>query len=353
MALHESAWEEFGLAPMWVRRGMGQAGAGVAEEAATALEAVPVGAVERAEVTMPATSSAPTARAYDERRPVAPLDRTAARSQDDRAAAAAQRRDAPQHAQSEDASIAQPAQPARPASASAAASPPPDDDFAWFDDLPSHPPSEARIVPAEHAEHAEPSLQTLDWDALAERVAACERCRLCEKRTNTVFGVGDRNADWMLIGEAPGENEDRQGEPFVGQAGKLLDNMLRSLTLARDTNVYIANVIKCRPPGNRNPEPDEVVRCEPYLQRQVALVKPKLIIALGRFAAQSLLKTDASISSLRGRVHAYEGVPVIVSYHPAYLLRSLPDKAKAWADLCLARDTWLKAAETTAKTTAG
>jgi uracil-DNA glycosylase family 4 len=167
---------------------------------------------------------------------------------------------------------------------------------------------------------------------------------LCEKRTNTVFGVGDRNADWMLIGEAPGENEDRQGEPFVGQAGKLLDNMLRSLTLARDTNVYIANVIKCRPPGNRNPEPDEVARCEPYLQRQVALVKPKLIVALGRFAAQSLLKTEASISSLRGRVHEYEGVPVIVTYHPAYLLRSLPDKAKAWADLCLARDTWRAAA---------
>jgi DNA polymerase len=147
----------------------------------------------------------------------------------------------------------------------------------------------------------------------------------------------------MLIGEAPGENEDRVGEPFVGQAGKLLDNMLRSLTLARDSNVYIANVIKCRPPGNRNPEPDEVARCEPYLQRQVALVKPKLIVALGRFAAQSLLKTDASISSLRGRVHEYEGVPVIVTYHPAYLLRSLPDKAKAWADLCLARDTWREA----------
>jgi DNA polymerase len=228
-----------------------------------------------------------------------------------------------------------------PAAPSAPASAPPDDDFAWFDDLPAHPPGQAREVPAERAE---PTVHTLDWDALAERVAGCERCRLCEKRTNTVFGVGDRNADWMLIGEAPGENEDRQGEPFVGQAGKLLDNMLRSLTLARDTNVYIANVIKCRPPGNRNPEPDEVARCEPYLQRQVALVKPKLIIALGRFAAQSLLKTDASISSLRGRVHQYEGVPVIVTYHPAYLLRSLPDKAKAWTDLCLARDTWRKTA---------
>jgi DNA polymerase len=144
----------------------------------------------------------------------------------------------------------------------------------------------------------------------------------------------------MLIGEAPGENEDKQGEPFVGQAGKLLDNMLRSLGLARGMNVYIANVIKCRPPGNRNPEPDEVARCEPYLQRQVALVKPKLIVALGRFAAQSLLKTDASISSLRGRVHEYEGVPVVVTYHPAYLLRSLGDKAKSWQDLCLARDAW-------------
>jgi DNA polymerase len=158
-----------------------------------------------------------------------------------------------------------------------------------------------------------------------------------------VFGVGDRAADWMLIGEAPGENEDKQGEPFVGQAGKLLDSMLRALSLARGANVYIANVVKCRPPGNRNPEPDEAARCEPYLQRQVALVKPKLIVALGRVAAQNLLKTDASISSLRGRVHRYEGVPVIVTYHPAYLLRSLPDKAKAWIDLCLADDTYRQA----------
>jgi uracil-DNA glycosylase family 4 len=187
------------------------------------------------------------------------------------------------------------------------------------------------------------AVTTLDWDALEARVAGCELCRLCEKRTNTVFGVGDREADWMLIGEAPGENEDKQGEPFVGQAGKLLDSMLRALELERGRNVYIANVVKCRPPGNRNPEPDEVARCEPYLQRQVALVKPKLIVALGRVAAQNLLKTDASISSLRGRVHQYEDVPVVVTYHPAYLLRSLPDKAKAWADLCLAQDTYRQA----------
>ena len=210
-----------------------------------------------------------------------------------------------------------------------------EDDFAWFDAAPPADPA-----PLADSRPAETPVAELDWDALAARVAGCTRCRLCEKRTNTVFGVGDREAEWMLVGEAPGENEDKQGEPFVGQAGKLLDNMLQSLSLKRGENVYIANVIKCRPPGNRNPEPDEVARCELYLQRQVALVKPRLIVALGRFAAQTLLKSDASIASLRGRVHTYEGVPVIVTYHPAYLLRSLQDKSKAWADLCLARDTY-------------
>jgi DNA polymerase len=180
------------------------------------------------------------------------------------------------------------------------------------------------------------AVATLDWAALQARVADCTRCTLCGTRTQTVFGVGDTAADWMMIGEAPGENEDRQGEPFVGQAGKLLDNMLLSLGLARGANVYIANILKCRPPGNRDPQPDEVAQCEPYLKRQVELVKPKVIVALGRFAAQSLLKTEASIASLRGRVHTYEGVPVIVTYHPAYLLRSLSEKSKAWTDLCLA-----------------
>jgi DNA polymerase len=185
-------------------------------------------------------------------------------------------------------------------------------------------------------------VEQLDWDALAERVAQCTLCSLCDKRTQAVFGVGDRQADWMMIGEAPGEHEDKQGEPFVGQAGKLLDNMLQALAMQRGHNVYIANVLKCRPPGNRNPEPEEVARCEPYLRRQVALVQPKLIVAMGRFAAQSLLKTTASIASLRGRLHEYENVPVIVTYHPAYLLRSLPDKAKAWSDLCLAQATYRK-----------
>jgi uracil-DNA glycosylase family 4 len=198
--------------------------------------------------------------------------------------------------------------------------------------------------PADFDAPARPLVETLDFGALRERVASCTACGLCEKRTQTVFGVGDEAADWMIVGEAPGENEDRLGEPFVGQAGKLLDNMLRAVMLNRARNVYIANVIKCRPPGNRNPQPDEVARCEPYLKRQVALVRPRLILALGKFAAQALLKSDASVASLRGRVHAYEGVPVIVSYHPAYLLRSLPDKSKAWADLCLAQATFNKAA---------
>jgi uracil-DNA glycosylase family 4 len=200
----------------------------------------------------------------------------------------------------------------------------------------------ASIEALGHVPIALPPVEQLDWPALAERVSHCTLCKLCEKRTQTVFGVGDPNADWMLIGEAPGETEDKQGEPFVGQAGKLLDNMLRSLGLQRGQEVYIANVIKCRPPNNRNPEPEEVARCEPYLQRQVALVQPKLIVAMGRFAAQSLLKTTASIASLRGRLHEYQNVPVIVTYHPAYLLRSLPDKAKAWSDLCMAKATYEK-----------
>jgi uracil-DNA glycosylase family 4 len=180
------------------------------------------------------------------------------------------------------------------------------------------------------------AIATLDWAALEAHVADCTRCKLCDTRTQTVFGVGDTAAEWMMIGDAPGENEDQQGEPFVGQAGKLLDNMLRSLGLARGANVYIANVLKCRPPGNRDRGRDEVAQCEPYLKRQVEWVKPKVIVALGLFAAQSLLKTEASISSLRGRVHAYEGVPVVVTHHPADLLRSLSEKSEAWTDLCLA-----------------
>jgi uracil-DNA glycosylase family 4 len=177
------------------------------------------------------------------------------------------------------------------------------------------------------------------WIPLKAAVSGCTKCGLHKTRTQTVFGVGDENADWMLIGEAPGAEEDRLGDPFVGQAGKLLDNMLAAIGLSRQKNVYIANVLKCRPPGNRNPAPEEVEKCTPHLLKQIELIKPKLILAMGRFAAQTLLDSDASIASLRGRVHRYAGVPLIVTYHPAYLLRTLEDKAKAWEDLVFARKT--------------
>jgi uracil-DNA glycosylase family 4 len=190
-----------------------------------------------------------------------------------------------------------------------------------------------RSQPAE-AKREEPG-----WIEIKQAVPACTACGLHKSRAQTVLGVGDENADWMLIGEAPGAEEDRLGEPFVGQAGKLLDNMLAAIGLERGENVYIANVLKCRPPGNRNPEPNEVEKCTPFLKRQIALIQPKLIIAMGRFAAQTLLASDATIASLRGRVFRYEGVPLIVTYHPAYLLRNLPDKAKAWADLVFATKT--------------
>ncbi|SPA16115.1 putative uracil-DNA glycosylase,phage-related protein [Cupriavidus taiwanensis] len=206
---------------------------------------------------------------------------------------------------------------------------------------PEAPPAVPAAAPApEHAAQAEreAAIAAMDWPALEAAVAGCTACGLCQTRTNTVFGVGARQAEWMLVGEAPGENEDLQGEPFVGQAGKLLDNMLGALGLARGRNVFIANVLKCRPPGNRNPEAEEVAQCEPFLRRQIALVRPRVIVVLGRFAAQSLLRTTTPIGKLRGTVHAYEGIPVVVTYHPAYLLRTLTDKARAWEDLCLARE---------------
>jgi uracil-DNA glycosylase family 4 len=175
-----------------------------------------------------------------------------------------------------------------------------------------------------------------EWPALKADVAACTACPLHAKRNKTVFGIGDENADWLFVGEGPGADEDAQGEPFVGQAGKLLDNMLAAIRLKRGENVYIANVVKCRPPGNRNPEPGEALCCEPYLHRQIDLIRPRLIIALGKVAAANLLASDASVASMRGRVHEYRGTPLIVTYHPAYLLRTLADKAKAWEDLCFA-----------------
>jgi DNA polymerase len=181
--------------------------------------------------------------------------------------------------------------------------------------------------------------QAYSWDELAEAVAHCTACKLSTTRTQGVLGVGDRDADWLVVGEAPGADEDRLGEPFVGKAGRLLDAMLASIGIARGDNVYITNVLKSRPPGNRDPEADEVAACMPYLFAQIELVKPKLILALGRFAAQTLLATDAALGGLRGRVHRFQDIPLVVTYHPAYLLRNLPDKARAWEDLCLARRT--------------
>lgn len=182
----------------------------------------------------------------------------------------------------------------------------------------------------------------MDWPALRQAVAGCQACGLCQGRKNTVFGTGSPQADWFLVGEAPGEKEDLQGEPFVGAAGQLLDNMLRAVGLSRNgegaQGVFISNALKCRPPANRNPQPAEMAQCAPYLARQMALVQPKLIIAMGRFAVQSLLQSNEPIGKLRGQVHRYQDVPVIVTYHPAYLLRTPADKGKAWADLCLAMD---------------
>lgn len=187
----------------------------------------------------------------------------------------------------------------------------------------------------------ETAIATMDIEMLREQVQGCTACGLCQGRRHAVFGMGARPARWMVIGEAPGEQEDRQGLPFVGRSGQLLDAMLNSVGMSRERDVFIANVIKCRPPGNRNPKPEEIAACSPYLTRQIELVQPERILVLGRFAAQALLATDATIGSLRGRLHAWttsdgRRIPVIVSYHPAYLLRSPVEKARAWQDLQLA-----------------
>jgi uracil-DNA glycosylase len=176
------------------------------------------------------------------------------------------------------------------------------------------------------------------WDTIAAEVAECRKCGLCETRTRTVFGVGDRNARWLVVGEAPGAEEDKQGEPFVGRAGGLLNSMLRGIGLARE-QVFIANVLKCRPPNNRDPAPAEVAQCLPYLERQIALLKPSIMLAVGRIAAQNLLATDTPIGKLRGNVHSFgaAGIPLVITYHPAYLLRSPTEKRKAWEDLKFAR----------------
>jgi len=200
---------------------------------------------------------------------------------------------------------------------------------------------------AEHEQTSAPDTSTEilpsepfdSWEALQAEVAPCTKCDLCKTRTQTVFGSGNKNADWMFIGEGPGQSEDQQGLPFVGKAGLLLTEMLRAIGLDRE-EVFIANIVKCRPPANRDPQAIEIATCKPYLLRQIALLKPKIIVVLGRVAAQALLNTEQPIGTLRGKIHALNDTPVIVVYHPAYLLRSMLDKRKAWADLKLAQHTY-------------
>lgn len=221
-----------------------------------------------------------------------------------------------------------------------------------------------QAVSSPHVAPRPSGIEHMAWPELQSTVASCQACGLCQSRKKTVFGVGQTSmddsqapqADWLIVGEAPGEQEDLAGEPFVGPAGKLLDNMLaamkhslqlqgKPLDLSRSQGSYIVNVLKCRPPANRNPSPEEVAICEPYLARQIELLRPKIILAMGKFAISSLTGSTEAVGKLRGRVHALKHasyqVPVIVTYHPAYLLRNMPDKAKAWADLMLAMQTYL------------
>jgi uracil-DNA glycosylase family 4 len=185
------------------------------------------------------------------------------------------------------------------------------------------------------AEVAAAMAEGMGWSELRDCVTDCTRCELAASRTKTVFGIGNQNADWMIIGEAPGAEEDRRGEPFVGRAGKILDEMLRAIGQRRDT-VFIANILKCRPPNNRDPKPAEAAECRAYLERQIALVQPKVILAVGKIAAQNLLGSDEPVGRMRNRPHNLNGIPLVVTYHPAYLLRSPSQKRKSWSDLCLA-----------------
>lgn len=203
-----------------------------------------------------------------------------------------------------------------------------------------NPSGESKSVPDGFVPQGE-GLTSDEWQALQSQVAACKACSLHQTRTQTVFGVGNRQADWLVIGEAPGEQEDLKGEPFVGRAGQLLNEMLRAIGWDR-SEVFIANILKCRPPGNRDPKPEEAAACETYLRRQVELIQPRIILSVGRISAQNLLKTDAPVGKLRGRVHRYGDIPLVVVYHPAYLLRSPTEKRKAWDDLRLALQTYRK-----------
>ncbi|MES2023963.1 MAG: uracil-DNA glycosylase [Pseudomonadota bacterium] len=217
---------------------------------------------------------------------------------------------------------------------------------AWGDETPAAPATVPMAAAISALVKPTSDIANMGWEQLKEVVSNCTECGLCKGRTQTVFGVGDQKAKWLFVGEGPGRNEDFQGEPFVGPAGKLLDNMFIAMGLKRGENAYIANIVKCRPTDatkrDRPPTAEEVDACMPYLQRQIALINPTVIVALGKTAALSLLKLDPTtpVSKLRGTVHRYDEIPVVVTYHPAYLLRSLKDKSKAWADLCLAIQTY-------------
>lgn len=233
---------------------------------------------------------------------------------------------------------------ATPVAREPAASPESPREAAAVAEAPRRAPPAARQAPAPQAPAAAATsppagVASMDWEALREAVRDCRRCGLCEQRKQAVFGVGSPTGPWLFVGEGPGAEEDERGEPFVGQAGRLLDGMLAALKLARGREVYIANVVKCRPPGNRVPTPGEAAACAAWLDRQVELIAPRVIVALGKTAATRLTGSEGSLAGLRGRVHAYRGIPLVVTYHPAYLLRNLPDKAKAWEDLLFARRT--------------
>lgn len=237
-----------------------------------------------------------------------------------------------------------------PAQADAAAVPPQAMPEAGRPAVPDPAASVPQAAPAQNDGGPVPAVAAMDWDRLKETVAGCQKCGLCRGRKRTAFGVGDEKAKWLFIGEGPGRNEDIQGEPFVGAAGRLLDNMLTAMELKRGDNAYIANIVKCRPTDDRGkdrpPSPQEVASCMPYLQRQIDLIQPAILVALGKTAALSLLGLDPAtpVSKLRGRVHRYRDRPLIVTYHPAYLLRQLGDKRKSWADLCLAMTAYADAA---------
>ena len=202
---------------------------------------------------------------------------------------------------------------------------------------------QATVIPVTTGVQAKDA-SAASWEELRVLVNECRACGLCKQRKQAVFGVGSETGPWLFVGEGPGADEDEQGEPFVGQAGKLLDAMLAAIGIRRGREVYIANVVKCRPPGNRTPTPEEAAACAHFLDRQIALIRPKVIVALGKTAAMRLLETESSLGSLRGRTHRYGETPLVVTYHPAYLLRNLPDKAKAWEDLLLARRVLREAA---------